>query len=1107
MARPNLVLSRCSKERLVIFPSRRTSRVLLCAILSLILAGAALAPAVAALTGQLTGTVVDAKTQAPLPGVRVVASSPSGQYNTVTDAKGTFSILGVLPDTYTLSFELKGYEPSSSAGVTVIADSPQAVRVTMAREIRTIAQTTIRTRNSSSAFQNQTEDSYTVGQSAITALQGKTFNSDEKSLLQKLPSVTLDNQGTVFIRGGETFQVGYQLEGIDYSEPNRTLQNKSENVGNFNLLNGVGAVQLIPGGGDASHGNTGTGLISLQAKRGTYPGTGTLDLEATAFPYDHQLGLEYGAATPNNRFSYYVGFTGIRKNYQYGQPGTPGAEIGIFTDATNLTSINGANAVGVISTAADQESNDVLTNFIYKFGKDNNQYLQLFYQNQMVRQGLSYNGIVGQCYASCNPYGAYLYGSSNTGAGGLATTPDLQKIVPLYPGQSTFNQNVGAEDAIYSPFAAYKFEYGNNLNSSTYLVARYYRTFSDQIEDRPSVGIYNPENGGDRSAFSFELNKQSGKHFLQIGGQYEFVSPFGTLEDVTDYEYGYFGSYGNVLPEFAAPSSSQCLAAGGCLPTSPVAYDFLAASSATCNAGKIPGTVEFSGFGVNGPGATANNPTIANLNVRCGYLSKYFPNGVPSLPAEVESPLTKQQIYGYFAQDRIKLGAKATAQLGLRFDGYNFLFPDDPQNPPSIATVSHQRLFEPHVGLTRLLTPRDSIRATFGRTLSVPLPGLSGNSIVRSTFSAFDSVPSYDNLTGQAAHYCGINLNTLCSSYGDQLFWIMRDTRYPNSQLAPVKGATFTNYDFTYSHEFKSGLGVSLTPFFRRGYDIVEQSTTLSFSSGANPIPVVRPAVESNLGVQKATGIEALLTYDRDPGLSIRWSATYLNQLGNDPPLNYLSTASLDLGTLYRSQLFSPIQTTLALVYKRGKFRFNPILSYQGGYPYGVGSLVQVILPNGQPANVYNTNIPSGVVGNTPYCYVDPQYSGTTTNPNIAACTGVPEKSSAGGLLSHGILNLDASLTLHAPGSRSTYGIAVTNIFNELYGTPVVNPYFTNLIATGVYGPGSGYKPGTSPGSPGATTPNGSPSVFPNYAYGAYPYLLLPNKQPITTRLFYQVQL
>jgi hypothetical protein len=1070
-------------------------------VVSLALPGSTL-PAGAAISGQIAGTVTDETTHKPLRHVTVAATSPSGTYTATTDDNGAFSIVGVVPDTYKISFAVPGYDQTVLEGVNVLADTPQKVAVTLSKTLRTIATTKPRL-NRSSAFQgNQTEDSYSVTENSAALLQGKTNDTDEKSLLQKLPSITLDDKGTVFIRGGEPFEVGYQLDGVDTTVANRTLQNKEENVGNFNLLNGVGSAQLIPGGGDASHGDSGTGLVSLTAKRGTYPGFANLDLEAVSFPFDHQLTFEYGGATQNGRFSYYLSYTGVREEFQYGQPGTPGADLGIYTDQTSLTSINGQNAVGVISTASDQQSNDFLGNLFYKFGKANSQYVQFLIQNQVVRQGESYNGIGGLCYASCDPSGAYLFGNNGYSAPLLnPATPAVEAIVPLYPGQTSFNQLVGSEDAIYSPFRLYKFEYGNNINPTTYFVSRFFQTSSDQIENRPSIGIYNPQNGGTRTGTSIELDKQLGKNYFQVGGQYSFVEPYGTLENVADYEYGLFGD-GNVGPGAAAPTVAQCTLVGGCIPSSPAFLDFLPASSPDCNQGTTPGTQTYNGTAINTPTGSISE------TVPCGYLSKYFPKGIPQLPAEVESPQTKQQVYGYYLQDRFSLGDKATIQAGLRLDGYNFLFPDDPQNPESISTVRHQRLFEPHLGITRLLTPRDSLRGTFGRTLSIPLPGLSGNSIDRSAFAAFTGVPSYDNLTGKPATYCGLTLNVACTSYADQLFWIMRDTRFPNTDLSPLRGSTFTNYDLTYSHAFPSGLSVSVTPFFRRGYDIIEQSNTLSFTSGLNPQPILSPALESNLGIQKSTGIEGLITYDHDPGLSFRISGTYLNQIGNDPPLNYLSTASLDLGTLYRSQLFAPFQGTLAVAYHKGIFRINPVLTYSIGYPYGVGSLVQVFGLDGKPINVPNTNLAQASAGNTPECYVDPEYSGTVTNPNVSACIGSPERSSAGSLLSRASVNADLTLTLHAAGSRNTFGVKLTNLFNQLYGIPVVNPYFSNIVATGLYGPGSGYKPGTNV-NPAISTPvtNGAPAFFPSYVYGSYPYLLFPNKPPFAARFFYQVQL
>ena len=1025
------------------------------------------APTRAAFNGQIAGDVRDKKTGASIAGVHVTASSPSATYRVVTDAKGTFTILGVVPDTYTLTFEAKGYYAGYYPGVTVLADSAQHVAVTLSKELSTIA--SVHSRTASSAYQpQQTEDSYSLNTSSIEQVMGRAFNQDQTALLKSVPSVTVDRTGTVDIRGGSDFQTSYQYEGIDYTEPNKNLQNPFSNVSNFGLLNGIGSVQLIPGGGDATHGGSGTGLISYRAKRGTYPSFGSIEFEANDSPYYNQYAGEYGTASQNGRFSNYVAFTGIRERFQYGERGTPGALIGIY---------QGNNQIGVTENAANQDSTDVVDNFFYKFGKNQSQQLQAFYQYQRVVQGLGYNGIENLCYASCS---------------GLFVTPTFQadgtndyypSLAPLFPGQTNVQQFVPAEDTITSPFQATKLEYSNSFNPSTFLTWRVYRTTNAQDETEPASGIYIPQSGGIRTGTSGEITHQfNGSNLFEAGIKYEFTHPYGTFEDFADYNYAFF--------DYPLTVAGESGALANAVPANFMALDFTP-----------QGTCGSSGYPV-GP---SYPPLAGGLGYfPCGYLSKYFPNGIPRIPPEVDVPVADQQVYGWFVQDTITQN-RIKAQLGLRLDGYNFLFNGDPSDPPTIAAVRHQRLFEPHVGLTYRLGPRDFIRSTFGRTLSIPLPGLFGNDISRASLSAFANIPSFDNSTGGPAMYCGINQSTSCANYADQVYWIYRDAKYGANQLsAPLKGATFTNYDLTYSHEFRNGAAISITPFYRRGYDIVEQSATIVGVSSTTGLPLLSPFLYTNLGIQKATGVEMLATKEMSRYWSGQISATYVNQLGNDPPgMTYLPTASLELGNLYRSGLFSPFQATAAMTYKNGPWRINPVLSYNHGYPYGVGGYTQIII-NGVPYNVPNSNI-AQVLGAgavlPPAYYVDPQNPGTRLNPNINGSNGLFGGSSAGSLLSRANANLDLTIEFKPLASPVSYGMTIYNLFNQTYGIPVTNPRYVYPIATGVYGPGTGTKP------PGSVPGDQSPEVFATNAFPYSPYLIFPNLPPFTIRFYTQVQL
>jgi hypothetical protein len=1030
-------------------------------------------PARAAFNGQITGTVTDATTKAPLGGVHVVANSSSGTYRATTDAHGRFTIVGVVPDTYTVGFDAPGYLHGAYPGVTVLADSAQHIEMTLSKGIRTIA--SVHSRAASSAFQpGQTEDSYALNSSAIEQVQGHAFNQDEQSLLKSLPSVTIDRTGTVDIRGGLSYQTAYQYEGIDYTEPNKNLQNSFANVSNFNLLNGIGQVQIVPGGGDATHGDTGTGLVSIRAKRGTYPSFSSFDFEVDTYPFYNQLAGEYGTATKDGRFSEYIAYTGIGQRFQYGSIATPGALIGIY---------QGNSQIGVYENAADQTSNDIVNNFFYKFGKDQDQQLQLFLQYQRVVEGLGYNGIQDICYASCS--GLFAPASIPPASGTEFTSDYGPNVIPLFPGQKTADELVPAEDTITSPFNAEKLEYSRTFNSSTFAVLRVYRTSDSQQETEPASGIFIPDSGGIRTGTSGEFTKQLNENnLLELGGKFEFTHPYGTFQDYADYNYAFFD-----YPLSIAEGNGSTGGLAKIVPPNFMALDFVPESK--CGTSGLY------------PVLAQSYPALAGGNgfFPCGYLSKYFPGGMPRLPEEEDSPVANQQVYGWFVQDTATT-RKLKSQLGLRLDGFNFQFASDPTNPPTIAAVAHQRLFEPHIGETYTIGSHDFIRATFGRTLAIPLPGLFGNNIDRSAFSAFNAVPSYDNSTNAPATYCGLNEATLCANYADQLYWVYRDAKFGAAQLAqPLRGSTFTNWDFTYSHEFRNGSSFSVTPFFRRGYDIVENSTSIIGFSNTTGLPLLAPYSYSNLGMQKATGVELLFTKELSRYWSGYVSATYINQLGNDPAGLYLPTASLALGNVYRSDLVSPFQATTAATYKIGPWRLNGVINYNKGYPFGQGTYTQVFI-NGVAYNIPNTNLAQvlGVGAGIPSAYyVDPQNPGTRINPIIIGNSGLTGSTSAGSLLSRANADVNLTIEFNAPNSPLTLGMVVYNLFDQRYGIPLNNPRYLYPVATGAYGPGTGTLPVTAQNT-------SQPALFSSTAFPNSPYLIFPNQQPITFRFYTQVK-
>lgn len=1075
------------------------------------------APARPATTGQIVGTIVDSESHRPIAKAAVTATAATGNYRTVSDAKGVFTIVGVVPDTYTVTVTAAGYAVYSQPGVTVTTDEATRVQVALSKTIKGLG--VVRVHSSTSAYQpDQTVDRYTLNSTSIAQLLGKNFNLDQKELLRELPGVTVDKNGTALIRGGFSFQTAFQFEGIDYTEPSRSVGNRFENVGNGNILNGVGTLEIIPGGGDATHGNTGTGLVSLLAKRGTYPAFATADAEVSLMGRGHQFAFDFGSASRNQRLSNYVSFVADSQIFQWGAPGTDPAAIGAAAFANDPAANSNINAhTGALYTSAyfnpsSQQTNDFLDNLIYKFGHQDNQSAQLFVQTQSVRQNLDYGGFGG--LTTIDP--AHLVLSNQhllPTFNFIFANNDFRVFRPYLPttpggfaGDPLF-----APEFNFSPFSAFKVEYSNILNQNTALGLRFFRTFSQQQQFLPSQGVFAPSNGGSRTGISGDISKALGtKHYIQVGAKYEFAHPFGSRENNVDYLLAFdslfnapafnqiaVASVGDVIPDFITPL--------------PLVRD--------PSGNLISGTPGCAGPQYQ-PGSGNPYPQPAHP-FQCGYLASFFPNGkIPPLPTQREIPTANQQIYGLYAQDTITPNSRIKALVGLRLDGYNFLLPGDAQDPPAVNGIRHQRLFEPHLGLTYKMGDRDAVRANFGRTLSIPLPTFLGLDIDRSLFDVFRGIPSFDNLTGKPAMYCGPGApvyNPLtatlqfggsrpCKDYADQLYWLERNYRFgQQGQLNyPLRGATFTNYDLSYEHEYLNGTAIKLTPFYRRGYDVVEVTRTLQGVDVVTGAALYSGEVFSNLGLQRASGIEFdLTTRQKASGFSGQVTATYINQFGNDPPGGFLPTASLQLGQLYHSPSIAPFQATFALTYRnpRRGLQVNPVFTYRSGYPYGQG-VYQAITVNGMPVYipisdaVFNSSQSALLVP----AWVNPQNPGSIFTPNIVGTQGTESLFSGPGTLkSSPQLNTDVTIQyIPLNFKHMTYGLSVRNLFSNTSDIPVVNlardcqPVSTGICAS-------------LPGSSSSNDPTHHNPIGVNGANG--PYIIFPNQAPINVRLYVQMGL
>jgi len=1069
----------------------RSLRIVAALIIAISLSFSTIAPAFASggQTGTITGVVTNAVTLAPIANAAVVATSPTGRFEATTRANGTFTMLGVTVDTYTVTVTSKGFEVSRLNGITVNGDQSVAVPIALTTTLQTIGRVAARARNG--AFQpTQTQDSVTISGARITQALGKAASTDENSLALSAPGVQLTSSGQLTIRGGLSTEVGYQFDGVDFTEP--FLYGNASN-GNFN---GLSSLQVVAGAGDASQGNVGGGVINVVPKRGSRPAFGSFDVEAGAPAYNHQLSFEYGFATPGGRFSNYTSFVGQRFNYYYGSANQNAAQYGNTFNAANAT------------------NDDVLNNTVFKFGKDNHESLQLLYNVRNLQQFGNYGGIGGNLLYTNDPSS---YGSTlGAGVSSLDNSADpgnpfgdpgnlgfFQTHIGTLPYLGSTKQTT-SELVAFNPTRFIKLEYNNNLNSSTYLSLKGYNWQTLQGGSNYYSGSPSPQNsttGGQRTGVILDIVKTlSEKHTVTIGGKLENSHPFW------DGIFGYQG-YNQLLAN-----------AGGT--NVPQIGDFAAPANP------------------NAPiSATNPCPVIGGCYL---YGTGMFPGGTPNVPQfGINYNKTDLQTFGLYIRDQFTPNAKLKLDFGLRLDGENWKqganpYSNDLTNPTDVNVVPQPgnpnfirnevvkpRVTEPRFGAAYQLGNFDSLRFTYGRSV------VFANSQTLGTPGALygvdprlNNVAPIGNTADPTTWTCGSGLNTQyaatgnffrCTSYAQQVYW-----SYDQNNDAPDVGnnipPTQNNYDLGYQHQFKNGWGARLTGYFKRGYNVPAFAIVSEQFNPTTGSPTQIIFSVNNVGVNKTSGIEAgLTTPDKAVGFSGFLSATYTNAITSTPPLvggeNALPTipkASLVLGNTYRAGFVSPFVFRVGGTYRtKSGFHINPVIAYDRGFPIGVGNIVATQIGTAY-FNLPQTNLVttrySGYLGITGAAnatnYVDPSNPGSRSQPNIAATRGTPETAAAGGVLSRPRLN--SNLALEYAHQRNTFGVLAENLFGNVNGEPIVNPFY-QPVATGVAGPQTGTGGPAAFGQPGYAN-------LPGTAHAFEPYIQIPNR-PLVLRFYYQLAL
>jgi len=283
-------------------------------------------------TGSVSGRVFDAADNQPLANANVTVSAPSETTSAVTDNAGAFAFVSLSPDTYVVTVMKTGYDTTTQRGVTVLADQNQSISIALNKTVATLGKIVVRG-TADLVKPGTTSDVYSINASAqasASALGGPGNLNSAYSAMVAVPGVNMPQaqQGwyqTVFIRGGDQDQVGWEFDGIPV---NRSYDNAPMT---FLSTLGQQELQVYTGGTLAtSDASSISGYVNQVIRKGSFPGFADVTLGIGSPTFYNKASLEFGGGTPDQRFTYYVGSLAADSGYRYIDQGNGAGAAGYF---------------------------------------------------------------------------------------------------------------------------------------------------------------------------------------------------------------------------------------------------------------------------------------------------------------------------------------------------------------------------------------------------------------------------------------------------------------------------------------------------------------------------------------------------------------------------------------------------------------------------------------------------------------------------------------------------------------------------------------------------------------------------------------------------------
>lgn len=208
-------------------------------------------------TGRIIGTVKDASTGDPLPGVNIILKGT--YFGAATDMDGKYTVTGVTVGSFNLQASLIGYKTVQYTNIQVNAGKSTQLDILLEETVLTMDQDVVVVGDKPLVDVEETQSKRTIGRDDIEVAVVENVGD-----VVKQQAGIVENNKSIHIRGGRSYENAFLLDGVSVQDPLA-----GTGFGLQLSANAVEEVEVITGGFNAEYGQATSGVVNVKTRGGT----------------------------------------------------------------------------------------------------------------------------------------------------------------------------------------------------------------------------------------------------------------------------------------------------------------------------------------------------------------------------------------------------------------------------------------------------------------------------------------------------------------------------------------------------------------------------------------------------------------------------------------------------------------------------------------------------------------------------------------------------------------------------------------------------------------------------------------------------------------------